>query len=361
MNIDQGVIIFMVLIQTAVLAYALTHLRRRFLPLYCYVAVLLVLFLMLLAIVLRSRGMLQLIYPWGLPLIFLMPTLVQYHYIAITKSKTEDWVYYFLFLMPIFSIISGYGILTDAALYQKNLDHLLAGEFLELEHLLGGIISSLPYVLVFSIVHSIQLVRKLRSARFTGPFWVHSGLPVLQIILSLGCFFAVVSHVFGISSGQYIFFVLSMVSLAMGVYVVSVTHYEELKLTSMISNAQFFAPSKNGAIDHFLYNLDGVQMRVLFLNFSKPNLVITSLISNIDWQAFFTEQRLSWPEFKSRVRIRYAIQQLRSNYLDTKTVESLSLELGFKSRKSFYTAFESVTGESFHVEVYRKKNTQSLD
>jgi methylphosphotriester-DNA--protein-cysteine methyltransferase len=78
-----------------------------------------------------------------------------------------------------------------------------------------------------------------------------------------------------------------------------------------------------------------------------------SLISNSEWDAFFTEQRFSWPDFKNRVRIRYALQELNSAYLATKTVESLSLELGFQSRKSFYTAFEAVTGESFRGEVYR--------
>jgi len=352
MNIDPGGIIIMVLILLAVLAYAITHFRRRFLPLYGYVASLLVLFLTLLAIALRSRGMLQIFYPWGLPLIFLFPTLVQFNQSAITKTKNEDWVYYFLFLMPIFSIVSGYGILTDAALYQKNLDRLLAGEFLQLEHLLGGIISSFPYVLIFSIVHSILLILKVRSARFSGPIWVHHGLPVLQILLSVGCFFAVVGTVLGISSGQYIFFVLCVVSLALGVYVVSLTRFEEFKLMSLISNSMFFEPSKNEAIENFLINLDGVQVLSLFNNFTKPNLASTSLISSPDWQTFFTKQRLSWPEFKNRVRIRYAIQQLQSNYLGAKTVESLSLELGFKSRKSFYTAFESVTGQSFRVEVY---------
>jgi uncharacterized membrane protein YhaH (DUF805 family) len=298
--------------------------------------------------------MLQLIYPWGLPLVFALPTLIQLNHSALTRTKNEDWVYYFLFLMPFFAVISGYGILLKASLYHKNLDRLFAGEFLELQHLLGGVISSIPYYLIFSIVHAALLIVKLRDARISGPSWVLFVLPVVHIILAVGCLFAVVATSTGISSGQFLFLVLSMVSLAVGAYVVAMTRYEEHKLTSIISNAMFFAPSKNKVIERFLLSdHDSVLLRTLFQDFTKQNLADVSVISVSDWEAYFNQQRFSWPEFKSRVRIRYALQELNSGYLATKTVESLSLELGFKSRKSFYTAFESVTGHSFSGSPYR--------
>jgi hypothetical protein len=353
MNIDLTSIVVLVLLLCAVLAYSLTHFRRQFLSLYAYTAVLLVLFLLLLSIALRSRGMLQVIYPWGLPLIFALPTMVQLNHSALTRTKNENWVYYSLFLMPIFAIISGYGILTKASLYHKNLDRLFAGEFLELEHLLGNVISSIPYFLIFSAVHSTLLILKLRDARISGPSWVLLVLPVVNIILGVGCFFAVVATVMGISSGQFLFLVLSLASLAVGTYLVALTLYEEQKLTSIISNAMFFAPSKNKVIEDFLLNQGVNVLSILFQDFTKQNLADLSHISYSDWDTFFTEQRFSWPEFKNRVRIRYALQRLNSGYLATKTVESLSLELGFKSRKSFYTAFEAVTGKSFRGEVYR--------
>ena len=354
MNIDVSGILVLVLILSAVLAYSLTHFRRQFLSLYVYTAVLLGLFLLLLSIALRSRGMLQLIYPWGLPLVFALPTLVQLNHSALTRTKNEDWVYYFLFLMPFFAVISGYGILLKASLYHKNLDRLFAGEFLELEHLLGDVISSIPYFLIFSAVHSTLLILKLREARISGPSWVLLALPVVHIILGVGCFFAIVATVLGISSGQFLFLVLSMASLAVGAYVVALTRYDGRKLTRNISNAMFFAPSKNNVIESFLLiDHDSVPLRTLFQDFTKQNLADVSVISVSDWEAYFIEQRFSWPEFKNRLRIRYALQELNSGYLATKTVESLSFELGFKSRKSFYTAFESVTGHGFSGSLYR--------
>lgn len=343
----------MLLLLTATLAYGLSRFKWKFAWLYVYVAILCVMFIYLFAVGLNSPGMLQLVYPWSVPLLFLLPTCVQLYTNALFKTKSEDWVYYVLYLMPVFSVVSAYGIVANPTLYQKNVAHLLAGEFLDVEHLLGAIMSSLTYLTSFSIIHSVLIIRRVREARFTGPSWLYWSLPWMQLILSGAGLLAIVVHALGFASGQFMFTVLSMVSIALGTYVVILSRYEERKLTSVISDAMFFAPSKHESIETFLRNLDGDAVRALFQNFTKPELVSASLISSSDWDSFLHEQRFSWPEFKNRVRIRYALQELNSGYLATKTVESLSLELGFQSRKSFYTAFEAVTGESFRGEAYR--------
>lgn len=353
MNSDVSGILILLLVLTAVLAYGLTHFRRQFVWLYAYTAIIWVVFLFLLSVGLPIRGLLYITYPWSVPLLPLLPTCVQLYTNALFKTKSDDWVYYALYLIPVFSLVSAYGIVANPTLYQTNVAHILAGEFLDVEHLLGVMMSSLIYLTSFSMIHSILLIRRVREARFTGPGWLYWSLPWMQLILSGAGLFAIVVHVLGFASGQFMFTVLSMVSIALGTYVVLLSRYEERKLTSVISDAMFFAPSKHESIETFLRNLDGDAVRALFQEFTKPELASASLISSSDWDSFLHEQRFSWPEFKNRVRIRYALQELNSGYLATKTVESLSLELGFQSRKSFYTAFEAVTGESFRGEAYR--------
>lgn len=352
MTSDVSGILILVLVLTAALAYGLTHFRRQFIWLYAYTAIILVKLLFVLIVGLSNQGLLYIIYPWSVPLLYLLPTCVQLYTNALFKIKSEDWMYYVLYLMPVFSVVSAYGIAANPMLYQKNVAHLLTGEFLDVEHLLGAMTSSLTYLASFSMVHAVLLIRRVREARYTGPGWLYWSLPWMQFILSGAGLLAIVVHVLGFASGQFMFTVLSMVSVALATYVVLLSRYEERKLTSVISDAMFFAPSKHESIETFLRNLDGDAVRALFQEFTKPELASASLISSSDWDSFLQEQRFSWPEFKNRVRIRYALQELNSGYLATKTVESLSLELGFQSRKSFYTAFESVTGESFRGEAY---------
>lgn len=353
MSSDVSGILVLMLVLTAALVYSLTHFRRQFAWLYAYVAILWLISLFLFSVGLPNRGLLQLIYPWGVPLLYLTPTCIQLFTNSLLKTKSEDWVFYVLYLMPIFSTVSAFGTFADSDQLESNVALLFTGEFLLVEHKLGVVVNSFTYLTSFSVVHSILLIRRLQYSRFTGPSWLFWSLPTLQLILSASGLCAIIIHVLGVSSGQFMFTALTFVSIAIGAYVVILTRYEERKLTAVISDALFFAPSKHAGIEDFLRNLEGDVVRSLFQDFTKPKLASISLIPNVEWDAFLTEQRFSWPDFKNRVRIRYALQELNSAYLATKTVESLSLELGFQSRKSFYTAFEAVTGESFRGEVYR--------
>lgn len=350
---DASGIILLVITLSAALAYGLTHFRRQFVWLYIFTGIIWVMLLFLLSVSQSNRGLLYTLYPWSVPLLFLLPTCVQFHTNALFKIKSEDWVFYLLYLMPIFSLVSSFGILADEKLYQKNVDLLIAGEFLEVNHLLGVMRHSLTYLTSFSLLHAVLSLKRIRDGRFTGPIWLYNIVPWLQLFLSAAGLLAIVFYGLRVSSGQFMLVVLSVVSIALATYVVASHLFEEHKLTSVVSDAMFFTPSKHDSIESYLRNLNGDAVRVLFRDFTKTELAIASMISSSTWNSFLHEQRLSWPEFKNRVRIRYALQELQSGYLASKTVESLSLELGFQSRKSFYTAYEAITGNSFRREMYR--------
>jgi len=113
MSSDVSGVLVLVLVLTAALTFGLFHFRRPFTWLYTYVAVLWVVSMFLFAVGLSSRGLLQLIYPWGVPLLFLMPTCVQLFTNSLLKAKSEDWVFSVLYLMPIFSTVSAFGTVAD--------------------------------------------------------------------------------------------------------------------------------------------------------------------------------------------------------------------------------------------------------
>lgn len=353
MNSDVSGVLVMLLLLTATLAYGLLRFKWKFVWLYAYVAILWIINFYLFAVGLGSRDLMLVLYPLCFPVLVALPTCLEQYSNALFQNKGDSVVKYVLYLMPVYSAVCTYGIMADSALYEKNLAHLFAGEFIKINHIIGTMTGALTLGTIFSLLHAVYLIRTGRSARFSGPSYIYLGLPWLQIILMGGGLLAIVVNALGLKSAQFSFFVISSVSVALGVYVVLISRYEERKLTSIISNAMFFAPSMNKVIEGFLLDPDVKVLSVLFQEFTKQNLAEISLISCSDWDTFFTEQRFSWPEFKNRVRIRYALQELNSGYLATKTVESLSIELGFKSRKSFYTAFEAVAGKSFRGEVYR--------
>ena len=113
MTSDVSGILILVLVLTAALAYGLTHFRRQFVWLYAYTAIIWVMLLFLLSVGLPIRGLLYITYPWSVPLLYLLPTCVQLYTNALFKTKSEDWVYYVLYLMPVFSVVGAYGTVAN--------------------------------------------------------------------------------------------------------------------------------------------------------------------------------------------------------------------------------------------------------
>lgn len=56
--------------------------------------------------------------------------------------------------------------------------------------------------------------------------------------------------------------------------------------------------------------------------------------------------KISFSEYKRRIRIHDAINQIELNYLKNNTLESLSKKVGFTSYNTFFTSFKEVYGQS---------------
>jgi AraC-like DNA-binding protein len=79
---------------------------------------------------------------------------------------------------------------------------------------------------------------------------------------------------------------------------------------------------------------------------------IHQLIQNIPIShlkfVFKYHSKLSFSDYKKISRIQNSLVLINNNYLVTNTLESLSIEVGFKSYNPFFTCFKDVVGKSPH-------------
>lgn len=91
-------------------------------------------------------------------------------------------------------------------------------------------------------------------------------------------------------------------------------------------------------------------------NFSIHNLAIKLNIPNSHLNYLFKyHSKISFLDYKKKIRIHRSILLLESNYLKTNTMDSLAKEVGFASYNPFFTSFKNVTGISPQKYVAKKK------
>lgn len=108
------------------------------------------------------------------------------------------------------------------------------------------------------------------------------------------------------------------------------------------------------------------QIEVLSLSntFRKQGLTQEDLAKKINVPSshisylFKYHSSISFSDYKKTIRIKDAIRLIKSDYLQTNTMDSLSKEIGFSSYTPFYNSFKSVMGIAPH-EYYRDLETIS--
>lgn len=81
--------------------------------------------------------------------------------------------------------------------------------------------------------------------------------------------------------------------------------------------------------------------------FSMTDLAIKLNIPNSHLNYLYKyHSKISFSDYKKKIRIRRSILLIESSYLKTNTIESLAKEVGFASYNPFFTSFKSITGIS---------------
>ena len=80
---------------------------------------------------------------------------------------------------------------------------------------------------------------------------------------------------------------------------------------------------------------------------NKLDFIRTTLFPADQWENYFDVTGRGYVGLKKRVRIAVALTLIKDGFLNTYSVEALSNEIGYKSRTSFYSCFEEITGSKF--------------
>lgn len=87
--------------------------------------------------------------------------------------------------------------------------------------------------------------------------------------------------------------------------------------------------------------------------FTKAMLYAESGFPVSQWEKYYHRNHGGFSDLKKFVRIKIALQLIKDGYLDLYSIEALSNDIGYKSRTSFYSAFEQVQSQSFS-EFYKR-------
>lgn len=81
--------------------------------------------------------------------------------------------------------------------------------------------------------------------------------------------------------------------------------------------------------------------------FSMNDLALKLNIPNSHLNYLYKyHSKISFSDYKKKIRIQHSILLIESNYLKTNTIDSLAKEVGFASYNPFFTSFKSITGIS---------------
>ena len=78
----------------------------------------------------------------------------------------------------------------------------------------------------------------------------------------------------------------------------------------------------------------------------KANFIKKSPFKSTEWDNFFFDTSTNFGFFKKYIRIQRAIGLMEEGYLENDSVESLAKTVGYSSRAPFYIAFEQIMGKS---------------
>ena len=78
----------------------------------------------------------------------------------------------------------------------------------------------------------------------------------------------------------------------------------------------------------------------------KANFIKKSPFKSTEWDNFFFDTSTNFGFFKKFIRIQRAIGLIKEGYLENDSVEILAKTVGYSSRAPFYIAFEQIVGKS---------------
>ena len=306
------------------------------------------------SIYLQDRFVIQVFYPWILPLLYLFPAFIEGHtnqIIGVPIFNRRDFPF---IVMPFISALSVVVMfITDPSQYEDNIHNILALDILELELGLNSFLASMLFLSIFSMAHAVTALLKLVNVKTNYTSWVYLTWPWLEGIMAFGIMLYITMNMIEVRSGMLFQLIFGVVSIILFVYLLGLRRSEKARSEDNFIFFHLLHATKNSNIKEFLQITEHNSDLKLMADFTKENLSFLSQIQASEWDTYLIEVQMSWPVFKSHVRIQYAIKAIKDGYLEKFTLASLIGDLGYDSRSSFYKAFELVTKNPFDIRAYK--------
>lgn len=328
---------------------------RKFHALQGLIAIMWLVFTALIAICFQDPVIVQVFYPWILPLIYLFPALIEWHTnqtIGVPIFTRKDFVF---FVMPVVSAMSTIVmVFAKSSPYQDNIALIMDFKLLDLEQGLNSFFSAILFLSFFSLTHAVVTLLKLKNMKTSGANWVYLTLPIVEGIMATGIIVHVGLNFINENSGTLTQMVCVAGSIILSGYVLGLKGFEKERSQNEFFIHHLIFSTKNLKIKEFLKHVEPASHLLIMADFTKENLSLVSEIEENEWDAYLIEIHMSWPVFKSHVRIQYALKVIKEGYLINYTLTSLIADLGYESRSSFYRAFELVTKKPFDLPRFKK-------
>lgn len=79
----------------------------------------------------------------------------------------------------------------------------------------------------------------------------------------------------------------------------------------------------------------------------KDEFIRNSSFDEEMWELYSKNTGLNYTDLKKKVRIAHALRLINEGYLQQYNIDALSKAIGYRSRTSFYNAYEEITGSKF--------------
>lgn len=315
-------------------------------------------------LLLKNPMIISVIYPFMVPAFYVMGPAMFLHSKRYTGGlrQADLWHYAPALLLLLDLVIYG---LSFPEMYEKNMVHAMEGNFIKMEHsfIFSGTFLFTAYVVPTSAYALWTLIQLGRS----GEWRRARGLMVLLVtIIVLTPFLEDVVRYF-IWGDRFLSIVtldqsrilLVLSAPALLFHVVAYVNFTVFAGKLYVS--RLASKKSRGSLSKDYSNLqewidaeyEDVSSVLLSPGISKELYMDQTDFLREDWERFFKELGMSFNELKKAVRIHHSKRLIREGYLETHSVEGLTLEVGYRSRASFYKAFETETGTK--LAIYRTK------
>ena len=306
-----------------------------------------------------------LIYPFFVPLFYAMgPALLLHAKRLMGEPIKGDAIHYAPALILLVDLV--FYALLNPEVYKDNMLWVMEGNFLKLSHsfIFSGTFLFTAYVMptsVYAIYTIVLMFRKKAIRRNRDLFALLCSVVILTPLLQDVVNYYIIEQ--RLLSFMNIDYARGLLVISAPIVLIHATRFvrtntslsEVLRTSSKISKKKTFNQEEVSAVQRCIEEeLENTASLLLSPGITKELFIDQTDLNRYEWDTYFIASSLRFADVKKKVRIHHAKRMIDDGYLEKYSVEALTFEVGYRSRASFYSAFEKETG--LKLTEYRKES-----